>query len=54
MHLPLNLAEPRGRKLTAIALRTARRINPPAGCGPRNNRQEAGTVAGRASLFNYV
>jgi len=44
-----------GRDLTLpIALRTARRINPFAGCGLRNNRQEAGSVAGRAILFNHV
>jgi len=39
--------------LTA-ALRAARRVNPFAGHGLGNDRQEAGAVAGRAYLFDYV
>ena len=47
---------PRGLRNStlAIALRTARRVNPLTRRGLLNNRQEAGAVAGRAYILNYV
>jgi len=46
---------PRGLRNStlAIALGTARRVNPFTRRGLLNNRQEAGAVAGRAYLLNY-